>query len=94
MEDKIYAAGNLLVYLGAAIQPEALFKWIQLGLGILLTLLGIAYKVWCWYKKAKSDGNITTDEVKELINENKDDVVKVSEDIVDLVDDIKEKSKK
>lgn len=88
-EDTIYAAGNGLVYLGAAIQPNELFKWIQLGLGILLTVIGIAYKIWCWYKKAKADGKITGDEIKELIKENKDEVIGVAEDIIDLVGDIK-----
>lgn len=92
-EEVIYGAGNGLVYLGAVIQPDVLFKWIQLGLGILLTVIGIAYKIWCWYRKAKADGKITGEEIKELINENKDEVIEVAEDIIDLVDDIKENSK-
>lgn len=89
-DDVIYGAGNALVYLGAAIQPEVLFKWIQLGLGILLTLVGIAYKIWCWYRKAKADGKITGEEIKELIKENKDEVIGVAEDIINLVDDIQD----
>ena len=93
-EDTVYGAGNALVYLGAVIQPEALFKWIQLGLGILLTIVGIAYKIWCWYKKAKADGKITGEEIKELIEENKDEVGKVIDEVEELVDDIKENSKK
>lgn len=92
-EDTIYGAGNALVYLGAAIQPDSLFRWIQLGLGILLTLIGIAYKIWCWYRKAKADGKITGEEIKELIEENKDEVVKVVDDIEELVEDIKNNEK-
>lgn len=94
MGDKLYTAGNLLVYLGAIIQPENLFKWIQLGLGILLTVVGIAYKVWKWHKEAKADGKITTDEVKELVSETKDDVIKVITDTKELVEDIDKNKEK
>lgn len=94
MGDKLYTAGNFLVYLGAIIQPENLFKWIQLGLGILLTVVGIAYKVWKWHKEAKADGEITTDEVKELVSETKDDVIKVITDTKELVKDIDKNAKK
>lgn len=90
MEDTVYGAGNALVYLGAVIQPDVIFKWVQLGLGILMTIIGIAYRIWCWYKKAKEDGKITVDEVKQLIDENKDDVINVVDDIVDLGKDIKD----
>ena len=94
MDDKLYTAGNCLVYIGAIIQPEALFKWIQLGFGILLTVVGIAYKVWKWHKDAKADGKITTDEVKELVSETKDDVIKVITDTKELVEDIDKNAKK
>ncbi|MCQ2088150.1 MAG: hypothetical protein MJZ37_08845 [Bacilli bacterium] len=93
-DDLIYGAGNGLVYLGAAIQPDVLFKWIQLGLGILMTVIGIAYRVWVWYKKAKEDGKITGEEVKQLIDENKDAVVEVIEKTVDLAEDIKDNKEK
>lgn len=89
-DDIVYGVGNGLVYMGAVVQPDILFKWIQLGLGILMTLIGIAYRVWCWYKKAKEDGKITGDEIKQLIDENKDDVSKVVDNVTELVDDIKE----
>lgn len=92
-DDLIYGAGNALVYVGAVIQPEVLFKWIQLGLGILLTVIGIAYKIWVWWKKAKADGKITGDEIKQLIEENKDEVGKVIDDVEELVDDIKSRNK-
>lgn len=94
MGDKLYTAGNCLVYLGAIIQTENLFKWIQLGLGILLTVVGIAYKVWKWHKEAKADGKITTDEVKELVSETKDDVIKVITDTKELVEDIDKNKEK
>ncbi|MBO7694992.1 MAG: hypothetical protein J6T10_20430 [Methanobrevibacter sp.] len=51
----------------ASIQAEALLKYIQLGLGILATIISILLSLWTWWKKAKKDGKITEDEVKEAI---------------------------
>lgn len=55
-----------------------------------MTIIGIAYRIWCWYKKAKADGKITGEEIKELIKENKDEVIGVAEDIINLIDDIQD----
>lgn len=90
MEDKIYTVGNCLVYLGAAVQPDLLFKWIQLGLGILLTLLGIAYRIWIWYKKAKADGKITGEEVAEIIEQEGENVINIVGDITMMAEEIKD----
>ena len=49
----------------AGVQVEELFKWVQLGLGIMATLLSIAFSLWQWWKKAKQDGKITEEEFKE-----------------------------
>ena len=54
-----------LALIFAGIQPEVLFQCIQLGLGILATLLSIAFSVWQWWKKASQDGKITEEEFKE-----------------------------
>lgn len=55
--------GIALVFAG--IQPEVLFQYIQLGLGILATLISIAFSLWQWWKRAKQDGKITEEEFKE-----------------------------
>lgn len=94
MGDKLYVAANTVVYANAALQWGTIFGWVQLGLGILLTVVGIAYRVWKWYKEAKADGKITADEVKQLVDENKDDVVKVITDTKELIDDISENKEK
>ncbi|MBR2651407.1 hypothetical protein IKD48_01120 [bacterium] len=49
----------------ASIQPEVLFQYISLGLSILATLLSISFSIWQWWKKAKKDGKITSEEFKE-----------------------------
>lgn len=94
MGDKLYVAANTVVYANAAMQWGTIFGYIQLALGILLTVVGIAYRVWKWYKEAKADGKITADEVKQLVDENKDDVVKVITDTKELIDDISENKEK
>ena len=49
----------------ASVQPEVLFRYVSLALSILATLISIAFSVWQWWKKAKQDGKITEDEIKE-----------------------------
>lgn len=90
MEDKVLTGMNVCQYVLVGIQADTIFRWIQLGLAILCTLVGLAYRIWCWYRNAKKDGKITGDEIKQLIDENKDDVSKVVDDVTELVDDIKE----
>ena len=53
-------------------QGEELLRYIQLGLGVLATLISIAFSIWKWWKKASADGKITKDEIKELSDELKD----------------------
>lgn len=72
--------GIALVFAG--IQPEVLFQYIQLGLGILATLLSIAFSIWQWWKRASKDGKITEEEIQEGI-----DILKKGED------DLKDKKK-
>jgi len=87
--DTLYKVTNVVVYLNA-ILAEGWFRWVQLGLGIIMTLVGIAYRVWKWYKEAKADGKITKEELKELTDDVKDDVIKVVEDTTTLINGIKE----
>lgn len=56
----------------AGIQIEVLFKYIQLGLGILATIVSIIISIWTWWKHAKADGRITKDEISEVVNIIKD----------------------
>ena len=49
----------------ASVQPEVLFRYVSLALSIFATLISIAFSIWQWWKKAKQDGKITEDEIKE-----------------------------
>ena len=66
------AVGSILT----AVQTDQVFQYISLGLTILSTLVAIAYTIWKWWKKAKADGQITPDEVNDLV----DDVKNIIDD--------------
>jgi len=53
----------------ASISVEQVTNIILLIIGILSALVSLAYNIYVWYNKAKQDGKITTDEVKNLKNE-------------------------
>ena len=74
--------GSVFGTICTALQTDEIFRWIQLGLTILSTLVAISFTIWKWWKKASKDGKITPDEVDELMDdlndinkkeENKDD---------------------
>ena len=66
-----YALDAIALSLGFA-QGEELLSYIQLGLGIIATLLSIAYSIYKWWKKASADGKITKEEIKDLSDDLKD----------------------
>ena len=61
--------GSVFGTICTALQTDEVFRLIQLGLTILSTLVAIAFTIWKWWKKAKQDGKITSDEVNELIDD-------------------------
>ena len=52
----------------AGLQVEELFKWVQLALGLLATIISIAFSLWQWWKRANKDGKITEEEINEGID--------------------------
>ena len=52
----------------AGIQVEEIFKWVQLSLGLLATLISVAFTLWQWWKRAKKDGKITEEEINEAVD--------------------------
>lgn len=78
MDEKITAVVNIGQYAAIAIQPDEIFRYIQLGLAILCTLVLFAYRIWVWYKAAKADKKIDKEEFDELIN-----IVKDTKDEID-----------
>lgn len=72
MDEKITAVVNVAQYAMVAIQPDEIFRYIQLGLAILCTLVMLGYRVWSWYKAAKADKKIDKQEFEDLVNIVKD----------------------
>lgn len=65
MKDVALFGGNALTYVLSAIQQNEVFQIIEFVLAILTSIVLIAYRIWVWYEKAKADGKITKDEIKE-----------------------------
>ena len=75
-----------------ALQTDEVFKWIGFILTLLSALVGIAYRIWHWYKDAKEDGKISADEIKklgEIVKSGTDEVI----DIVTTKEDNKHETK-
>lgn len=82
--------GNGLQYLISVTQIEQWARIFGLCLSILISILILVDKIITWYKKAKADGKITKDEIKEAV-----DIVKDSaEEIKEHIDDIKDNGTK
>ena len=75
--------GNGLMYILTATQTKKIFEIISLILAILISILIIVAKVINWYKQAKKDGKITSDEIKDGI----DIIVDGAQDIKDKIED-------
>ena len=50
-------------------QTNDLFQLIQIILTCVAVLVSLAYTIWKWYKNAKKDGKITSDEVDDLFKD-------------------------
>lgn len=79
---------NLFEYLGCgslcvltATQTEVILRIVNLALTILISLLVLVSRVIDWHKKAKADGKIDEDEVKELVEIGKDGAKEIKDHI-------------
>ena len=82
MHENLDIATTTFSGLLTALQTDEVFKWIGFILTLLSALVGIAYRIYHWYKDAKKDGKITADEVKKLI-----DLGKISlDELKDIID--------
>ena len=62
-----YVLDGIAVGLGVA-QLNQVMQIIQLTLGILATIISIAFSLYKWWKKAKADGKITEEEINEAVD--------------------------
>lgn len=69
-----------------SVQIEETFKLIQLIITIIASTVALAYTLYKWYKRAKSDGKIDGEEIKEAVEHIKD----TANEIGDKIDDYRE----
>lgn len=93
ISDGLEIGGNTGMYILTAIQTKEIFQIISLVLSILISIFIIVGKVVDWYKKAKADGKITKDEIKELSNNVKENVNEIKENVEDIVEVIENEEK-
>lgn len=92
MHENLDIATTTFSGLLTALQTDEVFKWIGFILTLLSALVGIAYRIWHWYKDAKEDGKISADEIKklgEIVKSGTDEVI----DIVTTKEDNKHETK-
>lgn len=71
--------GSVFGTILTAIQSDVIFQYISLALTILSTLIAISYTIWKWWRKAKEDGKIDEEEIKDL-GDQIGDILKKGED--------------
>lgn len=67
-DNAIMIGGNVFAYVLTALQTNEIFQLAELILSVVLTVLLIAFRLWKWFKEAKKDGEITSDEIQEAID--------------------------
>lgn len=60
-------AGSALTLITASLSQDVT-QMILLIVGILSSLVSLAYTLWKWYRKAKADGKISEDEIDEAMD--------------------------
>lgn len=68
VRDFLEIGGNAIMYALSFTQTKEIFEIISLVLSIAISVLIIVSKIISWYKKAKEDGKITSDEINEGID--------------------------
>lgn len=77
--------GNAGMYVLTGLQTKEIFEIISLVLSILISILIIVTKIISWFKEAKKDGKIDSDELGQLVDITKDGL----EDVKDKIDEKK-----
>lgn len=56
-------------WLIAALSTNVVYQAIEIVLAVISTLVTLSFTIWKWYKAASKDGEITNDEVKNLVDD-------------------------
>lgn len=71
--------GSGIEFVLAAIQADEVFQIITFVLGILTSIVTLAFTLYKWYKAASADGKITKEEIEEGLDILKDGIEDVAE---------------
>ena len=82
MKDNLNALFNSFAVVGTLIQTEHVFQIISLVLTCVSVLISLILSLKKWYKQAKSDGRIDSDEIDEALSE----INKATNEIKDTID--------
>ena len=69
------------MYILTVAQTKEIFQIVSLVLSILISIVILIGKIVDWYHKAKADGKITKEEIKELVDTTKEDIEDIKEKI-------------
>lgn len=73
-EEVVMATGVATCLTGSVSQTNETMQIINLVITCVVGVVTLAYTIYKWYKKAKSDGKITKEEVNELIEDVKEEI--------------------
>ena len=82
MKDNLNALFNSFAVVGTLIQTEHIFQIISLVLTCVSVLVSLILSLKKWYKQAKSDCHIDSDEIDEALSE----IDKATNEIKDTID--------
>ena len=63
------------------LQSDEVLKYVNLVITILIGIVSLSYTIYRWYKKAKEDGKISSDEIEELKNNIVDELNKTKDKV-------------
>ena len=81
MDEYVLTGVNACQYATAFAQFDEIFRWIQLILALICSIVLLAYRIWKWHKDASKDGKIDKEEVDKLAETIKDGAEEIKSDI-------------
>lgn len=81
MDEYILGGVNACQYAAVFVQVDTVFKWIQLGLALVCSIVLLAYRIWRWHKDASKDGKIDKEEIDQLVETIKNGVEEIKSDV-------------
>lgn len=87
MNDKASVAATFISSVATALQADQVLYYIQLVISILCGLFTLLTMLTNWYHKAKQDGKITKEEIKEGLDIAHDEINNIIENIKDKGED-------